>query len=204
MKRKKLERLIAQIPDYENPKIEYEQYTIPPALAADIVWIAETKYRDISGKLVIDLGCGTGRLTVAAALMGARQVIGIDLDYEAVNQAKNSLTQLFLKLSNIDLVCADAFMPPIARPCDTVVENPPFGVHKKGYDVSMLKAAAEMGGVIYTIHKSSTANYIENFIKKQLRKNLELIYTAKIPIPPIYPFHAKPRHEVEVHIYRVT
>jgi len=42
-----------------------------------------------SGKVVFDGGCGTGRFCVAAALMGARKVYGMDLGEQSLDFAKN-------------------------------------------------------------------------------------------------------------------
>jgi ribosomal protein L11 methyltransferase len=39
---------------------------------------------DIQGKTVIDYGCGSGILAIAAALLGAKKVIGVDLDPQAL------------------------------------------------------------------------------------------------------------------------
>ena len=40
--------------------------------------------------IVLDLGTGSGVLSMAAALMGARSVVGIDVDQDAINSAETS------------------------------------------------------------------------------------------------------------------
>ena len=45
---------------------------------------------DISDLTVLDLGTGSGVLTMAAALSGARRVIGIDVDGDAIQSAETS------------------------------------------------------------------------------------------------------------------
>src|SRR5688572_18982479 len=45
---------------------------------------------DVSDLTVVDLGTGSGVLSMAAALSGARRVIGIDVDRDAINSAENS------------------------------------------------------------------------------------------------------------------
>lgn len=45
---------------------------------------------DVSDLTVIDLGTGSGVLSMAAALSGARQVLGIDIDQDAINSAETS------------------------------------------------------------------------------------------------------------------
>ena len=45
---------------------------------------------DVVDATVIDLGTGSGVLSMAAALMGARSVIGIDIDRDAIDSAETS------------------------------------------------------------------------------------------------------------------
>ena len=45
---------------------------------------------DVSDLTVVDLGTGSGVLSMAAALSGARSVIGIDVDQDAINSAEAS------------------------------------------------------------------------------------------------------------------
>jgi len=45
---------------------------------------------DIQGKTVIDYGCGSGILAIAAALLGAKRVIGVDNDPQAVTATENN------------------------------------------------------------------------------------------------------------------
>ena len=45
---------------------------------------------DVSDLTVLDLGTGSGVLSMAAALRGARSVIGLDVDEDAINSAESS------------------------------------------------------------------------------------------------------------------
>ena len=45
---------------------------------------------DVADATVLDLGTGSGVLSMAAALMGARSVVGIDLDQDAIDSAETS------------------------------------------------------------------------------------------------------------------
>jgi ribosomal protein L11 methyltransferase len=45
---------------------------------------------DVADATVLDLGTGSGVLSMAAALMGARTVVGIDIDQDAIDSAETS------------------------------------------------------------------------------------------------------------------
>ena len=45
---------------------------------------------DLSGKTVIDFGCGSGILAIAAIKLGAEKVIGIDIDPQAILASKDN------------------------------------------------------------------------------------------------------------------
>lgn len=53
-----------------------------PTTALCLQWLAEN---DISGKTVIDFGCGSGILAVAAVLLGAKEAHAIDIDPQALS-----------------------------------------------------------------------------------------------------------------------
>jgi ribosomal protein L11 methyltransferase len=46
--------------------------------------------RDLAGRSVLDLGCGTGILAIASKKLGARRVLGVDFDPAAVAAAKRN------------------------------------------------------------------------------------------------------------------
>ncbi len=50
-------------------------------------WLAE---QDLTDKLVIDYGCGSGILAVAALLLGAKEVLAVDIDPQAVLATKQN------------------------------------------------------------------------------------------------------------------
>lgn len=64
-----------------------------PTTALCLQWLDQA---DLTGKTVIDYGCGSGILAIAAALLGADKVIGIDTDPQALeatqaNAARNNV-----------------------------------------------------------------------------------------------------------------
>ncbi|MEM3816462.1 MAG: 50S ribosomal protein L11 methyltransferase, partial [Candidatus Bathyarchaeia archaeon] len=55
--------------------------------AANMVYTAAWVYDDIRGRKVIDLGCGSGILAIAASLLGAELAVGVDIDRESIMAA---------------------------------------------------------------------------------------------------------------------
>ena len=48
------------------------------------------RHLDLSNEEVIDFGCGSGILAVAALKLGAKNVTGIDIDYQAIDASRAS------------------------------------------------------------------------------------------------------------------
>ncbi|MEM0376434.1 MAG: METTL5 family protein [Thermofilum sp.] len=203
IKRKQLERCLNAIPPHPKPRVELEQYTTPTTAASTLLWIAEFHYGDLSGKKVIDLGCGTGRLGIGAALLGAGYVVMVDIDELPIQLAKKAAMDLQVD-SVIDFLAADVSSPPFrkGRPFDTAVQNPPFGVHRRGFDILFLRTACTLASVVYSLHKRST----ENFVRKKVTEmgsSCEVLFQEVICIPPMFFFHKKRRHCFEVSAIRV-
>lgn len=76
---------------------------------------------DISDAIVLDLGTGSGVLSMAAALSGARRVTGIDIDQDAIDSAESS-ARLNTLPDTITFTVADFRRQPPA-PADLVLAN---------------------------------------------------------------------------------
>lgn len=201
IKKSELKRILSLIRGPEKPVLKLEQYETPVQLASDILWTATTVFNDVIGKEVIDLGCGSGRFTIGAALLGASYVIGVDIDKRQVLLAKN-YSKKFGVFHKVDLIITDIRYFTLSRKIDTAFQNPPFGVHRKGIDVLFLKTALHLAKVVYTIHKASTAPYIENKIFS-LRGKISHKAMGVITIPRIHPHYKEKIHKVTVVIYRI-
>lgn len=58
-----------------------------PTTALCLEWLAE---HDVTGKTVIDFGCGSGILAVAAVLLGAKEAHAIDIDPQALTATQDN------------------------------------------------------------------------------------------------------------------
>lgn len=179
-----------------NPQVALEQYTVPADLAADILFRACYEFNDIDDKVVIDLGTGTGRLALGAALLGASYVVGVDLDAEVLKMASENCRRLGL---TTDWILSD--IEALRGPVHTVVMNPPFGTKQLHADRKFLETAVKLARVVYSIHKSSTREYLSNWFRKH-EAEAHIMITTKMEIPHQFSFHRKRRRYVEVDVFR--
>jgi putative methylase len=213
-----LEMFLSQIKPHPSPKPSLEQYTIPTNAAATLLYIAAYTYGDIVGKSVLDLGCGTGRLALGAAFLGASHVVGVDIDRTAVEVALEN-TAIAGFADKVSWIVSD--IDAVQGSFDTVIQNPPYGVQKRGADCRFLEKALEVGRMVYSLHKnpsrdkrfvkqlkSSGANvepvfaapFIENFVEAHGGK-VKSVYAMLMTVPHMFSFHTKRRHEFAVDLY---
>ena len=186
------------IEPHPTPKVTLEQYTVPADLAAEILFRACYVHDDVEDKSVLDLGAGTGRLALGASLLGASQVVGVDLDQTALEVAVRSCRRLGLE-ANWVLGDIEALRGPV----NTVFMNPPFGTKRAHADTDFLGVALRLGDAIYSIHKSSTRSYLERWFREH-DVDAERMISTKLEIPHQFPFHKKKRAYVEVDVYRIV
>ena len=156
LKLRQLETALYDVETFEKPKVLLEQYPTRPHIAACILHTIQTCYGGLDDRIVADLGCGAGVLSIGARLMGARTVIGFDIDSAALQVAQKNLEEFQLNSEKdqdgyCDLVLTDVVQTftPLFDKCekgkqttnvthfselfDTVVMNPPFGTkHNRG------------------------------------------------------------------------
>lgn len=194
-----LELLVQNIPSYTHPKLVLEQYVTDANIVAVAVWDAYIRGY-LMGAKVLDLGCGTGRFSIAAALMGARHVACVDVDLSAVNVAKKYVDKH--GLNNVDFIVMDARQDALRGEYNVVFQNPPFGIWtERGIDVKFLKTAMRHSNVIYTIHKLTTLKFISEKLKGW-GCTMSILDTITITIPPMYLHHRKRKYRVKVFLAR--
>jgi len=97
MNKKEITRILTELKTFEKTKLELEQYQTECDIAATITWHAYMS-KEVEGKKVADLGCGNGILGIAALILGAKEVIFIDIDKDAIKIAKDNLKHIEKKL----------------------------------------------------------------------------------------------------------
>ncbi|XP_072903370.1 rRNA N(6)-adenosine-methyltransferase METTL5 isoform X2 [Hemitrygon akajei] len=164
MKLKELESLLQQVEGFDRPKLLLEQYPTSPHIAARMLYTIHTTFDDIENKLVADLGCGCGVLSIGAALLNAGLCLGVDIDEDALDVFHRNAEEF--ELANVNMIQYDVcskLTDKLSKKFDTVIMNPPFGTkHNKGMDMIFLRSALDMARTaVYSLHKTTTRNHIK-------------------------------------------
>ncbi len=201
VRKRDLERALSEIEAHPLPNAHLEQYTTPSNVAAEILYLAAYVYDDIIGKTVVELGCGTGRLAIGSALLGAKEVIGVDLDGFAVRVAQKYAEMMGVK-DRIHCIVAD--IDAINGNFDIVLQNPPFGVQRRRADRKFISKSLELSSTIYSFHKGGESNreFIKRFIEGHGGR-VTHIFPLKMEIPRMFKFHTKKRRSIQVDLYRI-
>ncbi|XP_004634867.1 methyltransferase-like protein 5 [Octodon degus] len=197
LKLKELESRLQQVDGFEKPKLRLEQYLTQPHIAARMLYTIHSTYDDIENKVVADLGCGCGMLSIGTAMLGAGLCVGFDIDEDALEIFNRNVEEF--ELTNVDMiqydVCSSSNRMP--KSFDTVIMNPPFGTKNnkvviiQGFSVEMhvQKKAAEWKikidiiaelrydlPALYNFHKKKSVSLL---ILACLAFNTEKLYTSK-------------------------
>lgn len=89
-----------------------------PTTALCLRWLDAT---DVTDKVIVDYGCGSGILGIAALLLGARQVIAVDNDPQALIATADNATRNQIPLEKIDVYLPEDVPTGIAA--DVVIAN---------------------------------------------------------------------------------
>jgi ribosomal protein L11 methyltransferase len=97
---------------------------------------------DFEGKSVLDLGCGSGILSLYARLLGARTVRAVDNDLDTTLNARKNVT--LNKADNIEVICSDLAL--LGGLYDVVLAN--LDIRTFTAHVKKVTAFAAPGGLV--------------------------------------------------------
>ena len=192
-----LEIQLGKLKILEEPNLKLEQYPVSSGAASELLYMAGFEQNDLEGR-VIDLGTGTGRLAIGASLMGAVETVGVDVDERALAMARENAERVE---AQVKWVHSD--IDKINGKFDAVIMNPPYGTRAAHADTRFLEKAFQLAPIIYSIHKSSTREYLLQFLAK-LGWHADQVRSMRMVIPHLFEFHEKKRGIVEVDLYRIT
>lgn len=89
-----------------------------PTTALCLAWLDG---QSLQGKSVLDFGCGSGILAIAALLLGAQQAVGTDIDPQALEASRENARRNGITDAQFPLYLPEHL--PKAAPADVVVAN---------------------------------------------------------------------------------
>ena len=132
-----------------------------PTTALCLEWLDSL---DLKDKTVIDFGCGSGILAIAALKLGAKSAVGIDIDPQAILASRNNAEANGVA-DRLQLFLSDD--KPADLKADVVVANILAGPLKELYSVirQLPKEQGELGlsGILATQAQSVCEAYAESF-----------------------------------------
>ena|SRR3989338_8739463 len=194
--------VLSQLKKFEEPKVRQEQYFMDSEIAASVLWNAYL-LKDIEGKAIADLGCGTGVLGIGALMLGAKHAFFVDSDEKALQTAKDNILKVRsegYELGKAEFICSD--IGKLEIKADTVIQNPPFGTKIRHNDIFFLQKALQTAEVVYSFHKSETLGFLRQFAAKN---NAEIthIFNFRFPLKAIFSFHRRQIHRINVSCLRL-
>lgn len=176
---------------HSRPRPDLEQYATPAVIAADMLFTA-LSFGDVEGRRVVDLGCGSGILSIGAALLGAIKVTGIDVDPRSIADARLNIDQAGVE---VELLCKD--IHDLDMKADTVIMNPPFGAQRRSADRPFLEAGLRIAPRVYSLHNARTGAFLMNMIRA-MDATVFFHKSYKFEIPHLFEFHDRKKKEIEV------
>jgi len=196
MKKVELERILQSLRPVIALDPKTEPYATPAGLAAEVVVFALGR-SDIADRSVLDLGCGNGIFAIAAKLLGAATVMGIDTDPRAIETAQaNALT------TRVEVHWKAASVEAVHNAVDTVLMNPPFGAQSPHADRPFLQAALANARVVYTLLNAKAEPFVRTFVESRGGTVTDRAEYA-FPIPRSFRFHREAVRRVGVVLYRI-
>lgn len=190
--------LLQKVPPFDKPSPSLEQYLTPANIAADIIFIAH-QFGDVENKTVLDLGCGTGIFSVGMALTEAKKVVGIDIDKNCIEIARE-----YAEKNNLEITFLVQDVNDVKIKCDTVIMNPPFGAQKsnKKADRKFIEKGFEVAHVMYSIHLAKTVPFVKK-LASSLGGDIDYLKDYIFPIKWMYKFHEKKVINYDVTMLRI-
>lgn len=209
-----LARILSGLKGFDEAKVRLEQYPTDGETAADILWNMYI-LGDIDGKVIVDLGAGTGILGIGAGLLGTKKVILVDMDKTALRIAKENILKVksegYNSICDMEIIERDieeiGFKERGGREegikGDVVVENPPFGTKVRHADMRFLEKALEIAGVVYSLHKSESKWFLARFADKRKAK-MTHAWRYELPLKAAFGFHTRRIHRISVSCFRFS
>lgn len=146
--------------------------------------LAELLDADLSGKSILDMGCGTSILAILASMRGASKLLAVDIDNWCVENSKDNFR--LNNIGNIEVLEGDASILHDKGPFDVVIANinrniltadmhayvarmnPGAVIYMSGFyvdDIPVIRAEAEKNGLVF-VHYNEKNKWADVMCRK--------------------------------------
>jgi putative methylase len=183
VRRGELVRQIQSVPLPPDPAAPLEQVATPAEAAANLLGVLDRRV-GLAGRSVLDLGCGTGRLAIGAALLGATPVTGVEVDPALLPIARAAARagRVTVEFQLSDVAHWD-------RRAEVVVMNPPFGAQRRHADRPFWdRALALAQDTVGAFASSASRTFIARLA---LDRGAHVVEVEPVPwnLPRTFPHH---------------
>jgi len=202
MRPKHLAIRLSKLTAHPCKDVTLEQYATEGDLAA--YWMLAVDQLDgLEGKVVADLGAGNGILGIGALLLGARRVVFVETDEDALEVLRSNVTSLEDDLADrADVIAAHVGVDDLPLDdVDLVVMNPPWGVQRERADRPFLEAAFTAAGRAVHLLHSDRASHVAA-VAATHDWEAEAVLRTEFRLPPTYEHHAKRTGTTDVQCWR--
>lgn len=202
MTKKELSILLSRLKVFDKPEMKLEQHPTDSEIAGEVLWNAYMQ-GDIQGKVIADLGCGTGILGLGALLLGAKKAFLVDIDARAVELAMQNKAFLEQETGQkINAVFSAGDISVFDEKADVVIMNPPFGTKNENIDTVFLLKAIDLARIIYSFHKVSTKDYVDRLVSETKFK-ISHYQEYDFPLKMSMAHHTKKVERIRVGLWRI-
>jgi len=183
MRREELVRRLQSVPLPPSPSAPLEQVVTPAEAAADLL-AALDRHVGLESRSVLDLGSGTGRLAIGAALLGAHPVTAVEVDARLVPIARAAARAVH---ANVTFHVSDVI--DWDRGAEVVVMNAPFGAQRRHADRPFWDRAFSLAErAIGAFASSASRTFIARLA---LDRGAHVIEVEPVPwnLPRTFPHH---------------
>ncbi len=197
VRRSELLRELERVPLFLAPQAGLEQVVTPSEAAATLLFTAE-RLDGLAGRSVLDLGCGTGRLAIGAALLGAGPVRGVDVDPEALELARGAA-----RTAGVQVSFEEQEVLKVRRGAEIVVMNPPFGAQRKHADRPFWdRAFALATRSVYAFALAESRTFIA---QRAVARAAHVLEVEPVPwaLPRTFAHHTRRRVALDVDLWAI-
>lgn len=197
-----LEMELSKLQNFKNPSFELEQYPTPAKIAAEWAWGMAMR-AEVNNRQILDAACGPGIIGIALLLMGAKKVYFLDKDKEALDICVENynLIKEDYEIGEAEFILEDISL--FDQEVDMVVQNPPFGTNNEHLDRKFLEKAFSISRVVYSMHKWTTAKFVEAF-SRDSGFEIKAVWRHDFPIKAVFKHHTKPVRKIDVGLWKMV